>query len=79
MTAEAKTRATRTRRDNLQLAKDALPSLPVDQLAEVCEHLVHTSPRQALLLQTVLKEALDAVRPRPPMAGMSNRPERTEA
>lgn len=59
MTAEAKTRATRTRRDNLQLAKDALPSLPVDQLAEVCEHLVHTSPRQALLLQTVLKEVID--------------------
>lgn len=48
-----------TRRGPFELVRDNLPTLNPDQMFEVCQALVAKSPRGALTMQAVLKEAID--------------------
>jgi len=52
------------RRTPFEQVCDGLPSLNADQMFEACRHLVSTSPRQAVILATVLQEARDEVTPK---------------
>lgn len=52
----------RGRRGAAELVHDHLPSLNADQMFAAFRNLVQTSPRQALIAQATLKEAIDEVK-----------------